>query len=294
MHIGFDNSDRLWRRVYYFEYKGIRYKLIQNPSRKWCDVLLTIIPERASQGQMSLAYATASEFLSALSWANHSLVKVYPIGGAGVRESFPLRRARCCNRSFPRIPFCGYIIGADISCIAQIDSDEQREALALFREAASSNNDYLSFLFFWQVLEVGSGDPAALVNKIWQRHRARIVGTREDLFSNLNLNGRQLGDYLREDCRNAIAHIRRHPEKTKIVMGSLEDELRISISTDIVRQFARFYIEGKLGVCKRMYLLRRHGRGFPAYVGEEEIRHFDDKPAYTLPRQTLTPRKPWH
>jgi hypothetical protein len=150
------------------------------------------------------------------------------------------------------------------------------------------------------VLELGSGDTAALVNKIWRRHRARIVGTREDLFSNLNLNGKHLGEYLREDCRNAIAHIARNrpkPGKTKIVMGSLEDDLRISISTYIVRQFARFYIEEKLSVCKRMYLLRRHGRGFPVYVEEEEARHFEGKPAYKRLRQALTQltqRKPWH
>lgn len=297
MHIGFDNSRRLQRRVYYFEYRGIRYKLIQNPSRKWCDVLLTIIPGKSTQAHENLAYATASEFLSALSWANHSRVKVYPMGGVGVREGFTLRRAKCRIRTFPRIPFCGYTIGADLSCIAQIDTDEQKEALALFREAASSNNDHLSFLFFWQVLAVAGGDSAALVDKIWRKHRAEIVGTREDLFSNLNLNGKRLGEYLREDCRNAIAHIRRAPGKTKIVMGSLEDEQRISISTYIVRQFAMFYLQEKLRMCKQMYLLRRRGRGFPEYVPQDEPPRFGDKPAYTLPQRSLAQmmqKKPWH
>jgi len=42
MHIGFDNSARLWKNVIYFEYKGVRYKLIQNNNRMYCDVLLTV------------------------------------------------------------------------------------------------------------------------------------------------------------------------------------------------------------------------------------------------------------
>ena len=80
MHIGFDNSSRLWKKVFYFEYKGIRFKLIQNNPRKWCDVLLTIIPSHNNEEAKNEAYLKASEFLSALSWENNSLVKVQEEG----------------------------------------------------------------------------------------------------------------------------------------------------------------------------------------------------------------------
>jgi hypothetical protein len=33
MHIAFDNSRRLPRHIYYFEYAGVRFKLIQNEAR---------------------------------------------------------------------------------------------------------------------------------------------------------------------------------------------------------------------------------------------------------------------
>ena len=87
MHIGFDNTSRLCRDVYYFEYKGIRFKLIQNNIRKYCDVLLTIIPGRNNQEAQNIAYITAAEFLSALSWENNSLVKVHHEGGIGSRRA---------------------------------------------------------------------------------------------------------------------------------------------------------------------------------------------------------------
>ncbi|GAI13342.1 unnamed protein product, partial [marine sediment metagenome] len=148
MHIGFDNSRRLWKDVYYFEYRGIRYKLIQNNIKKWCDVLLTILPDSNDRKAQDDLYINASEFLSALSWENNSLVKVHNLGGAGIPDNFKLRNAKCRCYSFPRVPFSGHIVGYDISCIPEIETEEQRDALVLFREASSSNNDYLAFLFF--------------------------------------------------------------------------------------------------------------------------------------------------
>jgi len=51
----------------------------------------------------------------------------------------------------------GHSVGYDINRIPEIETEEQRDALVLFREASSSNNDYLAFLFFWQVIEIGKG-----------------------------------------------------------------------------------------------------------------------------------------
>ena len=52
---------------------------------------------------------------------------------------------------YHKIAFCGEIVNCEISRIPEIENDEQREALILFREANSVNNDYLSFLFFCRV-----------------------------------------------------------------------------------------------------------------------------------------------
>ena len=69
MHIAFDNSLRLKNKIYYFEYKSVRFKLIQNNPRKWSDVLLTIV-SIDDKKEKQKAYSTAGEFLSALSWKN--------------------------------------------------------------------------------------------------------------------------------------------------------------------------------------------------------------------------------
>lgn len=296
MHIGFDNSSRLWKDVYYFEYKGIRYKLVQNNIRKSCDVLLTIIPDYNDKKARDYAYIIAAEFLSALSWENASLVKVYNLGGMGRPDNFKLRNAKCRMYYFPQVPFSGHSVGYDINRIPEIETEEQRDALVLFREASSSNNDYLAFLFFWQVIEIGKNDAVGWINKVYQRKRNKIRFIKEDL-DRLKLEGKKLGNYLYDDCRNAIAHIyKRKPGKVKIKIDTPADNTRIILSTRVIKEFARFYIEDKLQLQKNMWLVRRKGKGFPVYANEDFIKRNPCIIAYKKPCLSLEQmkKKRWH
>jgi hypothetical protein len=107
--------------------------------------------------------------------------------------------------------------------IPKIWTPEQRTALALFREANASNNDYLSFIFYWQVLEVGRGSSAEVfIDKTYTRQPNSLSLIQSDIAL-LQLGRRRLGDYLRNDCRDAIAHIRRKTGKTSIDIDEPED-----------------------------------------------------------------------
>lgn len=294
MHIGFDNSDRLWKNTFYFEYKGIRYKLIQNNIRKWCDVLLTIIPTDHDRKAMDRAFINASEFISALGWENRSRVKAYDLGGFGVPGNLRLYQAKCRVFSFPHVPFGGSSIQNNIDRIPKIETEEQREALLLFREASSSNNEFLGFLFFWQVLEVQKNDAIGWIDKTYRRYRNRLLIPKENI-ERLPLNGRSLGHYLYDDCRNAIAHIfKRQEGRTRLSMDNPTDITRIAISTGIAKEFARYYIAQQLGLQKSLYLVRRNGKGFPLFVDEEYIKRNPCKMAYGHPPFTLLPKKPIH
>jgi len=270
----------LWKNIFYFEYKEVRYKLIQNDIRKWCDVLLTIIPDRNNKNAIDHAFMNASEFTSALGWENHARVKVFGLGGYGIPNNFQLRQAKCHIFSFPHVPFGGRTIGNNINRIAKIETEEQREALTLFREASSSNNEFLAFLFFWQVLEVGENEPIGWIDKTYRKNRDRLLIDKDDL-DRLPLNGRSLGHYLYDDCRNAIAHIiKRKAGKIKLSLDNPADIMRIAISIRIVKEFARFYIKHQLKLQKSMYLVRKNRRGFPLFVDEEYLIRSSYKLAY--------------
>ncbi|MCK4946845.1 MAG: hypothetical protein KAS46_00580 [Candidatus Aureabacteria bacterium] len=272
MHIGFDNSARLYKNVYYFEYKGIQYKLIQNNPRKWCDVLITIIPSYHDKKLKNRAYNIASEFISALSWENFAMATVSEIGGSSAKDNICLRNAKCNMFDLPKIPYLGSASGNNISRMPKIENEGQRTALTLYRQALSSNNDYLSFLFFWQVLEVGGKNPIGWINKINKNGKIRFAISESDL-KRLPLNQKDLGNYFYDDCRNAIAHINRRPGKTKIEIDTREDNIRMSLSVYAIELIARYYIKNELSLNKEMWLVRKKGKGFPIYVDKEYLKN---------------------
>ena len=106
MQICFDNDRRFRRNYYLFEYKGVKFKLVQNNPRKWADILLTILPEY-SQDALGIAFKAAAEFLSALSWELKSRIMIGGVGGRGWKAQFPFSKAKPSAFTFPRIPFGG-------------------------------------------------------------------------------------------------------------------------------------------------------------------------------------------
>ena len=82
----------------------------------------------------------------------------------------------------------------------------------------------------------------------------------------------RLGDYLQEDCRHAIAHVRRKPGRTPLKFDDDEESARLTISSRVTEGLAEHYIRTELGVTESMYLVRRRGRGFPEYLDEAALR----------------------
>jgi hypothetical protein len=278
MHIGFDNPMRLKRRVYYLQYGGVRFKLVQNDGLTQSDILLTLIPAHDPIAQQH-AYAVGTEFLSALGWINGSPVAVQNIGGIGVRSPFRLREARVQMWASPQVPFGRYSVNHDIFRIPQVETADQRTALHLFREALSSNKQFLSFLFYWQILEVGGGNAVDWADKVHRRRYPKLH-LPSDQVRQLPLGTRSLGSYLQGDWRDAIAHIRRQPGK-KILQFDVSTEARLlGASTTVVQRLAQHYIRERLGLKKLMYLARKWGKGFPTFVPEDEFTRGPYKTAY--------------
>ena len=190
MQIEFDNNDFFWKNIFYFEYKDKKFKLIQNKRKKWSNVLITIIKGKMQNNSVeeNRTYSIASEYLSALAWEHNSIMKVrYSDNyGIGIPEDIRLSNKKV-RRVFFRLPkslyYHGYSYDSDFQRIPKIENEEQRNALILYREARSTNNDYLSFLFFWQILEIGyKGGPTNWINKTWRNNQSKISnGTKYDV-----------------------------------------------------------------------------------------------------------------
>lgn len=272
MQIPFDNSVRLPKNVYYFEYKGTRFKLIQSRAKKWSDALLSIVDNDWDEKAKHHVYKMAAEFLSALSWENNARVMIGYYGGGGIRSGFTLRKAKVPCRSFEATSFRSCSIGCHIQRIPHIETQDQNNALSLFREAKSINNFYLAFIYFWQVIEIGRGTGGAIgwINKAWRKKRRKIY-LGKDALKQAGLKSSKIGKDLYQNRRCAIAHIySRKPGKTHISIDDPKDKIRMSYSTRIVSQLAQLYITESLKLTKKMYLVRKKAGAFPAFFPEDK------------------------
>ena len=191
-------------------------------------------------------------------------------GGLGIPDNYTLQQSKCSSFVFPQIPFEGNVTGHNLSILPDIGNELQRKALILFREARSSNKVWLSFLFYWQIMEIGGGNPIQWVNNTYYKKR-KIYINQEDLRQ-LSLGSRKIGEYFQDDCRHAIAHIRRHKGKTSLLFDVGDDNLRMIVSTRIVKKFAEHYISNMLGMKNKLYLVRNRRTDYPTYVKTEELR----------------------
>jgi len=282
MEISFDNSCRLARKTYLFQYRDTIFKLVQDNPRKWADHLLTIVPSHTSV-EADRAFAAACEFVSALGWEHGSQAAVWESGGRGWHDGQPLRTATPTIFTFPRVAFGGNTVNCDLHRLPNVQTENQRRALALYREAGAANTPYLQFFFYWQVMEVGPGaDAVGFVNRAWRRDRQRLH-VQQDEIDALPLHGRSLGSYLLDDCRNAIAHIRRRPGRAGLNLDVREERSRFARSTWVVQAFAQHYIRTRLALTEYVYLMRPRSRGVPRFVDVHTLRTGRFRRAYASP-----------
>jgi hypothetical protein len=272
LQIGIDKAFRMLRNVHYFEFRGTRFKFVQakgSGPAKYSDVLLAVVEGHRTPEEQN-ALSSAGNWASALAWQLHRPMAIRVLGGLSWRPNRPLRAARPNIFSFPRLPYLGEMRGFGIGRIAHTETDDQRLALTIFREAQAANNVFLTILFYWQVLEVGQAQPVGWVNKVINR-RPELHSARPHI-KELDLGKRRLGEYLLNDCRHAIAHLKRRPGETPVKFDNLSERMRLGASATILEDLARSYIERDLAVSESLYLVRPWHGGFPRYVHSSELR----------------------
>lgn len=146
---------------------------------------------------------------------------------------------------FPQIPDVRKIAPGD-PLLPSVPHAELRDAAALYREGASSNNPFHQFLTLWRAYE-----NACEVRGQWRkRHRRPVVKVREEVFPETfgfrgyeGLTFDQVKQKLERPHRVALAHganIRGGKPKTA---ASAEDLMSVSYSVPLVRYMAHVTVE---------------------------------------------------
>lgn len=262
VHIPFTSTSRLVKPTHLFSYKGQAFKITRTRKSNYADNLLTIVE---NEKDIAHAATTAAEFFSALAWQTQGNIHFGNPTWARNGRIRDLKSAQASIFDFARIPPGREIGGYSISNIPYIENEDQRLALALYREAGAANNDYLQFLFYWQTLYVGTG------RKPWDAANKALKDIKDKTWiRQLELNGKTIGDYFRDDCRDAIAHVMRKPGQTKIDFDDPVDRKRIWLSAKAVKAFAHHHIVEVLALKKTLYLFKEKPGLIPAYMPADQ------------------------
>lgn len=131
----------------------------------------------------------------------------------------------------------------------QVFDKNQHLALGFFREAVSNNNTYYEFICYAKILEIPfkdgnskgqwiDGEIPNLENELAKTFRDRKVHL---------LNGKTLGEWLRDDGRNALSHANINSNQTVRDPNSYTDWDEIKWGNTVMRELAKRAIK-KLGV----------------------------------------------
>jgi hypothetical protein len=119
-------------------------------------------------------------------------------------------------------------------------------------------------------MEVQGAKPHAFIEDVMRNHRHQVP-LDDSWFDQLPLAGRSISEYLEDDCRHAIAHIRRRPGKKRLDLDSWDEHLRFAISVEVVEALAEAYIRHGLGMSENLTLVRPRSGGFPRFADRATI-----------------------
>jgi hypothetical protein len=198
-------------------------------------------------------------FCSALSWTEGSGISIIAWGGGNLPRPIGVRRGRIITDFL------------EVSDIPIPSTDEERAAIAFYREGISLDNPFYGFLSLFKVIGAllpnGKRREAWISDALERLNDHRAKERREELRS----QGVDVSTYLWDECRNAIAHAERDPY---VNPDEVDDHFRLSRDLPLLRNLAELAIEEKSSLKRSHTLWREHLYelgGFKELLSEEVI-----------------------
>lgn len=241
-------------------YKG--YKLIAMAGDKHYPAIAMEHTQRV-EGDPPLDWDGAQtillNYLSALSW--HEGIKIEIQGFSG--GNYPSRYSR--DEKAPRIQTEKVNFFDEVP---EVFEEREKLALALMREARSVNNAAYQFLSYSKIFNIDHAGSTA--QKAWMN--ASLHDLRHDAKKRaeaLQADGLDVGEYLYNSGRSAVAHANVSPDKPIINPDNWGDYKRLYADMPLVAALAEKYVEKEIGIKGSHALYEEHLyelKGFKSFV----------------------------
>lgn len=182
-------------------------------------------------------------FASALSWREGLKIEIVGWSGGNIPRSM------------------GIIRNSGISDYLNEDylpaptNESARTALAFYREGISLDNPFYAFLSLYKAFSVAIPNGRARDGWMTAKRNELKDEKASDRATEIEESGGQVGPYLYEKCRHAIAHADREPY---VNPDNTDDHFRVSKDLPLMRNFAELAIQESFEINKPSTIHREH------------------------------------
>jgi len=226
---------------YIFEFEGRKFRLVRGPEGE-TDKLCVIIQDPCDKNEEREVFESVLKLFDRLSWMWRVGIYCSSGGGFGFRENslnFETAKINCfCKRNLRSLI-------TNLSTLPDVQNETQDFALSLWNEGSYAQSPFLKFICFWRILELSpdnkkcKGNPSLrAVNWINSVSYSRVYPG-EELVKIIQTEKIKIGNFLYEQCRNAIAHVTRKPTMKPYKQ---EDRFKIQLAAYCVRDYAVYYM----------------------------------------------------
>ena len=224
-----------------FEYKGQEFMLYAGNEKEYMSID-TVVSNAKEEDK---AFELIHEFLYLFGWKNNASFHFLDAS-----MQYPGNRELLLKRKIPllRYPRRMYQITELLFISALHNSNELKKALALYNDA--DNQDlYHRFICLYKILDIPIAGKTRNPEEWINDNKSNIkIPSNSTMIDKTFHEIENLGAYLRDECRNALAHIhRKEPSKSIILSFRFADFKRISIANTILEYFVIYFIENELG-----------------------------------------------
>ena len=220
------------------------YKIVLQPRRKVPENPMELACTASVFGiegtTFEIGGTVVSRFLSRLAWSqNGGVVELFPAGSNNPKRPSLLGQGTYGVSGYAQVEPWDYLY------LPSAETVEADLALGLFREGMSVNSAPFAFLSFFKVLNINYG--AGTGQKDWINNNLEHLcySPAVDRLNELRQVENNIGKYLYEEGRCAVAHAHGNP---LVNPDNYSDKRRMENDLKLMKELAALFIEKELGV----------------------------------------------
>lgn len=236
INMGFDSSKNFTKDNSFVEYNNTKIEIEKGKKDSIHNLFI-----KTNNNQKAKDFEAGLCFLSELAWLYKSKI-IYLTSAFSSDNKLPVDVS---NQSFNRV-----LNAINLKYYKQVaTNDEQKLALGIYREGISSNSIFYKFLSFFKIINIKNS--SGYFQKKWINNNIKkIKKSREKLEKIKNNESTNIGEYLYESGRCAIAHANSNPI---VDANKFQDIKRISFDTYIIKELAEIFIKEELNIKDKIY-----------------------------------------